>query len=208
MRGPFDDRQQGASIHQEVHRSLGSWAVKTFWAEEPPAASTDQRERYFYIAGIADTHIIDSMFLQLNCFLGETWNVRSAAYDQGTGSLGEVQLQWVEAQLAEGKPTLVFIHYPVWIVAPTEFKDYGLHPLLRRYRETIKLVIAGHWHKWVDFAHTFGPQHYVMAATRYDQDAYMLLEIDRTTQSCRFVNAKCVDWSTHYSRAYVGLGND
>jgi 3',5'-cyclic AMP phosphodiesterase CpdA len=143
-------------------------------------------------------------FLQLNCFLGDTWNVRSAAYDQGTGSLGEEQLQWAEAQLAEGKPTLVFIHYPLWIVAPTEVKDFGLHPLLRRYRESIKMVVAGHWHKWVDFAHTFGPQHYVMAATRYDEDAYMLFEIDRVTHACRFVNARCVDWATHYSSPYMG----
>jgi 3',5'-cyclic AMP phosphodiesterase CpdA len=141
-------------------------------------------------------------FLQLNCFLGETWNSRSAFYDQGIGSLGEEQLQGVEAQLAEGKPTLIFIHYPLWIVAPTEIKDFGLHPLLRRHRETIKLVVSGHWHKWVDFAHTFGPQHYVMAATRYDEDAYMLLEIDRLTQSCRFVNARCVDWATHSSSPY------
>jgi 3',5'-cyclic AMP phosphodiesterase CpdA len=139
-------------------------------------------------------------FLQLNCFLGDSWNIKSAAYDQGTGSLGERQLQWAEAQLAEGKPTLVFLHYPLWIVAPTEYADFGLHPLLRKHRETIQLAVAGHWHKWVDFARTFGPQHYVMAATRYDENAYMLLELDRRTSRCRFLNAGLVDWSTHYSR--------
>ncbi len=141
-------------------------------------------------------------FLHLNCFLGETWNLKSPLYDQGTGSLGEEQLQWAEAQLAQGQPAIVFIHYPLWIVAPTEYADFGLHPLLRKYRETIQLVVAGHWHKWIDFAHTFGPQHYVMAATRYDENAYMLLEIDRERSTCRFLNAGLADWSTHYSKPY------
>lgn len=141
-------------------------------------------------------------FLHLNCFLGDTWNTKSQLYDQGTGSLGDTQLQWVEAQLAEMKPTIVFIHYPLWIVAPTEISDFGLHPLLRKYRESIRLVVSGHWHKWIDFAHTFGPQHYVMAATRYDENAYMLLEIDRQTATCRFLNADLVEWSTHYSKPY------
>jgi predicted MPP superfamily phosphohydrolase len=144
-------------------------------------------------------------FLQLNCFLGDSWNPKSAAYDQGTGSLGEEQLQWIEAQLAEGKPTLIFVHYPLWLVAPTEFADFGLHPLLRKYRENIQLVVSGHWHKWVDFAHTFGPQHYVMAATRYDENAYMLLELDCQLFTWRFVNACLVDWSTHYSKPYSQL---
>ncbi len=144
----------------------------------------------------------DWKFMQMNCFLGETWDSKSASFDQGIGSLGEHQLQWAEAQLAEGKPTLVFIHYPLWIVAPTEFADFGLHPLLRKYRENIKLVLAGHWHKWIDFAHTFGSQHYVVAATRYDANAYMLLEIDRRSTQCRFLNADLVEWSTHYSRPF------
>jgi len=65
-------------------------------------------------------------------------------------------------------PTIVLIHYPLWIVEPKEFSDFGLHPLLRKYSDSVRLVLSGHWHKWVDFAHTFGPQHYVAAATRYD----------------------------------------
>ncbi len=141
-------------------------------------------------------------FLHLNCFLGDTWDIKSSQYDQGTGSLGEQQLQWAEAQLAEGKPTIVFVHYPLWIVAPTEVRDFGLHPLLRKHRDNIQLVVSGHWHKWIDFARTFGPQHYVMAATRYDENAYMLIEIDRQAHTCRFINSGLVDWSTHYSRRY------
>ncbi len=122
--------------------------------------------------------------------------------DRTTGSLGEEQLNWFEAQLEEGKPTFVFIHYPLWLVVPTEVADYGLHPLIRKYKETIQLVVSGHWHKWVDFAHTYGPQHYVIAATRYDPNAYMLMEVDRQRNTWRFLNESLVEWSTHYSKPY------
>jgi hypothetical protein len=118
------------------------------------------------------------------------------------GSLGEEQLQWFEAQLSQRKPTFVFVHYPLMAVQDREVRDFGLHPLLRKYNDTIQLVVSGHVHKWVDFAHTYGPQHYIMAATRYDPNAYMLLEIDPDRGSYRFLNADLVQWSTHYSKPY------
>jgi hypothetical protein len=145
-------------------------------------------------------------FIHLNNFLGSTWDHDSSDFNKGTGSLGEEQLNWFEGLLREHKPTVVFIHYPLWIVAPTEVKDYGLHPLLYKYRDTIQLVVAGHWHKWIDFAHTYGPQHYVTAATRYDPNAYMLFEADSRKQTLRWMNEDLVQWSTHYSKPYTAKG--
>lgn len=141
-------------------------------------------------------------FVHLNNFLGSTQDNKSADFNPGIGSLGEEQLHWFEAQLAPHKPTFVFVHYPLLAVQPSEFRDYGLHPLLRKYQDTIQLTVSGHLHKWIDFAHTYGPQHYVMAATRYDPNAYMLLEIDPDKGSWRFLNADLVEWSTHYSKPY------
>ncbi|WP_263359845.1 metallophosphoesterase family protein [Acidicapsa ligni] len=141
-------------------------------------------------------------FIHLNNALGSSWTPTSNDYNLDVGSYGEEQLNWFESQLREHKPTFVFTHFPLWQCTPTEVKDYGLHPLLRQYQETIQLVVTGHWHKWIDFAHTFGPQHYVMAATRYDENAYMLMEVDTQKQTWRFVNAGLVEWSTHYSRPY------
>jgi hypothetical protein len=141
-------------------------------------------------------------FVHLNNFLGSTQDNKSADFNPGIGSLGEEQLHWFEAQLAPHKPTFVFVHYPLLAVQPSEFRDYGLHPLLRKYQDTIQLTVSGHLHKWIDFAHTYGPQHYVMAATRYDPNAYMLLEIDPDKGSWRVLNADLVEWSTHYSKPY------
>ena len=141
-------------------------------------------------------------FVHLNNFLGATQDNKSPSFNPNIGSLGEEQLHWFEAQLQERKPTFVFIHYPLIQDVPTEFGDYGLYPLLRKYKDTIPLVVSGHMHKWIDFAHTYGPQHYVMAATRYDPNAYMLMEIDSASGAWRFMNADLVEWSTHFSRPY------
>ncbi len=142
-------------------------------------------------------------FVHLNNFLGATWDKSSDQFNRGQGSLGEEQLNWFEGLLRDHKPTVVFIHYPLWLVSGTEVRDYGLHPLLLKYRDTIQVVISGHWHKWVDFAHTYGPQHYVTAATRYDPNAYMLFEADSKKQTLRWMNADLVQWSTHYSKPYI-----
>lgn len=143
-------------------------------------------------------------FVHLNNFLGSTQDRTASNFNPVVGSLGEEQLHWFEAQLADRKPTFVFIHYPLLSVVPTEFADYGLHPLLRRHADIIQLVVSGHVHRWIDFAHTYGPQHYTMAATRYDPNAYMLLEVDARNGRWRFMNAGLVQWSTHYSLPYHG----
>lgn len=141
-------------------------------------------------------------FVHLNNFLGNTWNPSHAAFNRGTGSLGEEQLNWLEAQLRERKPTFIFIHYPLVSVKDVEVRDYGLHPLLKRYKENIQLIVSGHMHKWIDFAHTFGAQHYVMGSTRYDEDAYMIVDVDTKRASHRIINLNLVDWATHYSQPY------
>lgn len=141
-------------------------------------------------------------FLHLNNFLGATWDKNSPEFKKDVGSLGETQLQWAEAQLAARKPTMVFIHFPLWIVRPTEVKDFGLHPLLRKYQDSIAMVIAGHWHKWVDFAHTYGPQHTVTAATRYDPNAFMLFRADAKSNRVEWLDEKRAEWSTHFATPY------
>jgi hypothetical protein len=141
-------------------------------------------------------------FIHLNNFLGSTQDRTASDFNPGIGSLGEKQLHWFEAQLQQSKPAFVFVHYPLGSIAPTEFSDYGLHSLLRKYAGTIQLVVTGHLHKWIDHAREYGPQHYVMASTRYDPNAYMLLEVDTKQGSWRFINADLVEWSTHYSKPY------
>lgn len=144
-------------------------------------------------------------FLHLNNFLGHTWEAGHAKYDKKVGSLGEEQLNWLEAKLQTHKPTFAFIHFPLSVVAPTERADYGLHPLLKKYKDTIQLVVSGHWHRWFEFGRSYGPLHQVIAATRYDPNAYLIVEADTKKQSHRLLNIDLVDWNTHYSKPWTGM---
>lgn len=142
-------------------------------------------------------------FLHVNNFLGHTWQAGHEAYNRSLGSLGERQLQWLEAELEQRKPTFVFVHFPLRSIVPTERADFGLHTLLKRHAPTVQRVISGHWHRWVDVGTEYGPPHLVMAATRYDPDAYLVIEIDTKAVAHRLLNIDLVEWNTHFSRPYV-----
>lgn len=143
-------------------------------------------------------------FIHLNNFLGDTWAKGNKKFDQATGSLGEEQLNWFEAELSQNKPSFVFIHYPLYIVSPAEVKDYGVQTIMKKHRDTIQRVVSGHWHKWFEFGRSYGPQHLVMAATRYDPNAYLIVEADTKAVSHELLNIGLVDWNTHYSAPYKG----
>ena len=143
-------------------------------------------------------------FVHLNNFLGVTWQAGHARYEKTKGSLGEEQLNWFEAELGQHKPTFVFVHYPLQIMATGERQDYDLLMLLKRHKDTVQRVISGHWHKWFEFGRTYGPQHLVIAATRYDPNAFLVVEVDQRKASHELLNIDMVDWNTHYSRPWTG----
>jgi len=85
-----------------------------------------------------------------------------------------------------------------------EVRDYGLHALLKRHRDTVQLVVSGHWHRWFDFGRSYGPPHLVMAATRYDPNAYLIVRIDAARARHELLNLELVDWNTHFAAPYQG----
>jgi hypothetical protein len=143
-------------------------------------------------------------FIHLNNFIGDTWATGSPSYKPSMGSLGEEQLNWFEAELRENKPSFVFIHYPLSIVVTNEVRDYGVHGIIKKHRDSIQRVVSGHWHRWFEFGRSYGPQHLVMAATRYDPNAYLVVEADTRKVSHELLNIGLVDWNTHYSAPYKG----
>jgi len=141
-------------------------------------------------------------FLHVNNFLGESWDPGSPRYDRSVGSLGEEQLLWLEAHLRERKPTFVFLHYTLPIVLPREVADLGLHTLLRAYQENVQLVVSGHTHRWIPFGTLFGPPHLICAATRYDEDSFLVFEVDTVSQTWEILHADRYELLTHYSEPY------
>lgn len=141
-------------------------------------------------------------FVCLNNCLGDTWKVGHPSYKKGIGSFGEDQLNWFEAELRQHKPTFVFLHFPLGIVAPTERAGYGIRPLLDKYADTIQHVFAGHRHKWLDYGRNYGPLHTGVAATRYDENAYLIVEADSKRAEHRLLNSGLVEWGTHFAKPY------
>ncbi|MBK9170146.1 MAG: metallophosphoesterase [Bryobacterales bacterium] len=170
--------------------------------EMPREASHELFRRKFGLNPYYSVDLHGWKFVHLNNFLGATWDANHAGFNKRFGSLGEEQLNWFEAELEQRKPAFVFIHYPLLLIAERERADYGLPGLLKKHRGTVRQVVSGHWHKWAEFGRTFSVPHLVMAATRYDPNAYLIVEADRDGAGHRFLNLDRVDWNTHYSQPY------
>lgn len=128
-------------------------------------------------------------FVVLNNFLGATCDPTAPNYNRGRGSFGREQLEWFEGLLQDGLPTFVFLHYTLGLCDATEFGDLGLHTLLERYKDTIRYVLAGHTHRWLPLGNTYGPEHMILGATRYDEDNYMVIDVDPAVGGFTFANA-------------------
>lgn len=126
-------------------------------------------------------------FVMLNCYTGAT-REQGDTYDGMNGSLGEEQLTWLEAELQQGKPTFIFVHQMMQIIAADEVADLGLHRLVADYQDQIAYVLSGHTHRWLDFGTTYGAPHRVIGATRYDEDCFVIAEVDTQGGTARFLN--------------------
>ncbi len=141
-------------------------------------------------------------FVMLNNFLGETWNPNSPEFNTAFGSLGEEQLNWLEGELQQGMPTFLFMHYMLPLVTPREVSDLGLSRLVRDYKDTIRLFIVGHTHRWINLGDIYGPQHIVAASTRYDPDSFMIFEVSKSTETFRILNYDRFRWGTEFTEPY------
>jgi len=141
-------------------------------------------------------------FIHANNFLGDTMDPGSPAYNTTIGSFGEEQLGWLAAQLEQNMPSVIFMHFPLPIIKPREVADRDLFGVLRRYRDTIKLVVTGHLHIWLQFADAFGPLTYSMGSTRYNKDAFFLVEVDSVTGNYRVLNWAQIRWGSYWTDPY------
>jgi predicted MPP superfamily phosphohydrolase len=120
-------------------------------------------------------------FLMLNNMLGVTWDPTSPRYDSDQGSFGKEQLAWLDRELAEGLPSILVFHYGLYLIEKNETDDPALpdiFALLAKHGGTVKLVLGGHTHTWLDFEMEYGVRHFLLGGTRYDADNYVLLDLD------------------------------
>ncbi len=70
------------------------------------------------------------------------------------------------------------VHYPLPPLSRPSSPALAYTLSCRSTKTPFRWSSPAHVHKWNDYGLAYGPRHYTMAATRYDANAYMLLEVD------------------------------
>lgn len=79
-------------------------------------------------------------FIYLSSMHGDRWSESLGL----NGSMGAQQLQWLDAELADGKPALLFLHHPPSTVL--ESGDTTLEDVISQHATNILAVFVGHVH--------------------------------------------------------------
>ncbi len=146
--------------------------------------------------------------LMLDNMLGVTWDTTSPRYDSDQGSFGKEQLAWLDHDLAEGVPSILVFHFGLFLIAKHETDDPAmpdLFALLEKHKATVKLVLGGHTHTWLDFSEDFGVRHFLLGGTRYDADNYALLDLD-PSGTVEVVNWSAFGWVTMEADPWPAAG--
>ena len=57
-------------------------------------------------------------------------------------------------------------------------------------------------HKRLDYGPNYGPLHNGVAATRYDENAYLIFEAGSERAGHRLLNSGLIEWDTHFAKPY------
>ncbi len=150
-------------------------------------------------------------FILANSEYGPTWDPDSDLYNKKLASYGRTQLEWMDRELSEGKPSVLLFHYTLLPGVTSRNEDPSGNPtdlpaLIRDHSDTLKLALCGHTHRWLNFFNLFGVQHYIIGATRYDQDNFWLIEFypDGVYRILDYNKAK---WATVEGRRWIYSGD-
>jgi hypothetical protein len=131
-------------------------------------------------------------FIVLDNFSGATFAQGTDAWDYNSGSLGAEQLAWLEDQLSDGRPAVLMLHFPLFVVQ-------DLPAVLARHADTVRLVLSGHSHAWLNLADNFSVPHMVVGTSQYDADSFLVLRLDNELQTWRILNWDDFHWGSAYS---------
>ena len=120
-------------------------------------------------------------FIHLDCQGGDTWDPEQPLYDRDFGSFGAEQLAWLDEELAEGKPSVLFFHNPPLLIRASERPDDALTDLFQvvdAHTDVVQAIFTGHMHLWMDFTSAWPVPGWGLAATRYDSRNFWVVDID------------------------------
>lgn len=128
-------------------------------------------------------------FIMTNCYLGLSQEPGNEHFDSMYGSFGQEQLEWMRTQLADGLPTVIVVHQPPGLLVkeepdgPLSFED-----VVREFSDTIVQIYCGHWHRWFRHPAIGGVPVLGVGATRYDEDAMIVVRVDTENTSLEIIN--------------------
>jgi hypothetical protein len=146
-------------------------------------------------------------FIHINNFLGATMDFESDDYASAIGSFGKEQLDWLDGELSDGKPSFVFFHFPLLLEKSDEEPGLDVKTVLIKHLDNVLCVFAGHHHRWQDWdingSHIYTVPHIVVGSTRYDEDNILYIEVDPQLMEWRMINYDCIGWGGMYANPYV-----
>jgi hypothetical protein len=135
-------------------------------------------------------------FIILSNFHGPTQDPEHPDFDVQIGSLGAEQLAWLEDQLADGRPAILMIHFPPLII--DDLADFAA-----AHRDTIRLLLAGHSHAWLNLSDHFAVPSLVVGASQFDADSFLVLELDNHLRTWRILDWDRFHWGTGFALPWV-----
>lgn len=131
-------------------------------------------------------------FIILSNFHGPTQDPEHPLYDVQTGSLGAEQLAWLEDQLSDGRPAILMVHFPPFIIP-------DLVAFAEAHRDTVRLLLAGHSHAWLNLSNHFAVPSLIVGSSQFDADSFLVLELDNVLRTWRILDWNRFHWGTGYA---------
>ncbi len=125
-------------------------------------------------------------FIYLNSMHGDRWQESIGL----NGSMGEAQLDWLDATLADGRPALLFVHHP-----PSTILERGsttLTDIIEQHSANILAIFVGHVHVYARST-VAGVPLYVTDAG-YKGEAVHHVRVDPASGSVEILNEGEIDY--------------
>jgi len=126
-------------------------------------------------------------FILLNTMQGDLWNLSMGL----SGSLGAAQLEWLDAELEEGAPALLFLHHPPSLVQESDVA-VDILDVIAYHKDKVLGVFAGHLHLWAE-SELDGVPLYLTADNQMGV-AYHHVRVDPESGTLQVLNADDIDY--------------
>jgi hypothetical protein len=158
-----------------------------FLLTEDPAAADEMRRQQLGIEPYYVEMINGVKFILLNSMQGELWDISLGL----SGSLGAEQLMWLDEQLQEGAPAVLFLHHPPELTEEIEGQA-TLADIVAAHNDTVLGIFAGHLHLW-SRTEIVGVPVYLTAANQ-DGVAYHHVKVEPESMTLTIINEDDIDY--------------